>query len=94
MIIAIVNFKLPESLSAEDVTSMYEASVPRYQNLPGLIRKHYLLGDGVGGGVYLWNSRKEAEAFYGETWSTTIRERFGYDPTVAYYDSPITIENS
>ncbi|MCW9033795.1 MAG: YdhR family protein [Rhodospirillales bacterium] len=97
MIITVVNFSLPEGMSNEEAAKLFEASVPRYQDLPGLRRKHYLLGQdnktGVGGGVYLWDSREAAEAVYNEEWRKGIEARFGATPTVDYYDTPVTVEN-
>ena len=49
---------------------MFEASAPNYQNVDGLRRKHFLLSDDgrTAGGVYLWDSREQAEALYDEAW--------------------------
>ena len=93
MIVAVVRFRLPDGMSAETAKQMFEASVPRYEVLPGLMRKHYLLGDGYGGGVYLWDNLDNAKALYeGDMWRSSIRERFGAEPELSYYDSPVTID--
>ena len=59
MITAIVQFALPAPVSLQEATRMFESTAPKYQNLPGLIRKYYLRSeDGrTAGGVYLWESR-------------------------------------
>ena len=59
MITAIVQFQLPAPVSLQEATRMFESTAPKYQNLPGLIRKYYLRSeDGrTAGGVYLWESR-------------------------------------
>lgn len=97
MIIAVVQFPLPEGMSPEDATALFEASRPRYEGMTGLIRKDYLLdADGrTGGGVYLWESREAAEAVYeGGAWRDGIRTRFGGDPDIRYFDTPVSIDNS
>ena len=45
MIVAVVRFPLDPPLSSADAAELFEASAPKYQNVPGLLRKHYLLGD-------------------------------------------------
>lgn len=81
-------------MTADDVRASFEASAPTYQNLPGLLRKHYLRADdgSVGGGVYLWESREAATAVYTEEWSARLAERFGSPPVVEFFDSPVTVE--
>ncbi|MDH5558087.1 MAG: YdhR family protein, partial [Alphaproteobacteria bacterium] len=63
MITAIVNFDLPEDITAERAREMFEASAPRYETVPGLVRKYYLCDpeSRTGGGVYLWADRESAE---------------------------------
>ena len=70
MIVAVVRFPLDPPLSMVDAAALFEASAPSYQQVPGLLRKHYLVApDGsAGGGVYLWESREAAEALYDEAW--------------------------
>ena len=96
MITAIVNFNLPEGMTADQAREMFEASAPRYETVPGLLRKYYLCDSGArtGGGVYLWKDRESAEALYEGGWRATIRERFGSDPTIAWYDTPVIVDNS
>ena len=70
MIVAVVNFDLPAPLTTDEARAMFEASAPSYQNVDGLLRKHYLLADDgrSAGGVYLWESRAKAEALYDQSW--------------------------
>jgi hypothetical protein len=95
MITAIVQFKLPQPISRDEGREIFSGTAPKYRQVPGLLRKYYLLSeDGrTAGGVYLWQSRKEAEAFYNEDWRKFIREKYGSDPTVAYFESPVIVDN-
>ena len=95
MITAIVRFPLPKGTSLEMAKAMFETSVPNYQGAPGLIWKYCLYGkDGVGGGVYLWESRSAAERQYSAAWKSMIAERFGTSPEINYYETPVIVDNS
>ena len=86
-ITAIVRFALPEGKTRESATAAFEASAPLYRGVQGLIRKYYLLSeDGrTGGGVYLFNSREDAERLYDAAWRAGIRERLGAEPSIEYF---------
>lgn len=96
MITAIVNFDLPEGMTGAQAKEMFEASAPRYETVPGLVRKYYLFDaeSGTGGGVYLWQDRESADALYEGGWRDTIRERFGSDPRIAWFDTPVIVDNT
>ena len=95
MITAIVQFKLPAGTSLEQAEEAFRASAPKYRGLPGLVRKYYLYGeDGVAGGVYLWESRAAAERVYDEAWRKMIVERYGAEPSVTYFDTPVIVDNA
>ena len=63
--IVIVQFDLPKR-TEEQAIKGGTGTAPTYRNLAtkGLIRKHYLNGDAGTGGVYLWESRQAAEAWF------------------------------
>lgn len=94
MIVAVVRFPLDPPLSSAEAAAAFEASAPNYQNVPGLVRKHYLLGEGghVGGGVYLWESQAAAEALYDDAWRARLEARYGHAPSVEYYESAVTVD--
>ena len=61
----------------------------------GLIRKQFIYAeDGWAGGVYLWQSRADAEAFYSGPWLQGIRERYGMDPEIRYFHTAAVTDNS
>ena len=95
MIITITAFKLPQPIAAEEARRIYLSTAPTYQGVPGLLRKHYVLSEdgATAGGVYLWNSRAEAEALYTEAWHAFVAEKYGVEPTVIFFDSPVTVDN-
>ena len=66
-----------------------------YRDVPGLVRKAYVLSDdgATAGGVYLWKSRADAEAMYTPAWRAFVRERYGSDPSIMFFESPVIVDN-
>ena len=95
MITALVQFKLPQPVTREKAQTLFEGSAPKYRDIPGLIRKYYLLSEdgGTAGGVYLWKSRKDAEGLYTKEWENFIRDRYGAVPSITYFESPVVVDN-
>ena len=93
MITAIVRFKLPANVTLDAATELFKGSAPKYQNLPGLVRKYYLYGEGTGGGVYLWKSRADAEKVYTAEWRAMIAQRYGAEPEITFFESPVIVDN-
>lgn len=95
MIVAIVQFALPKPVSRDEAKTIFEGSAPSYQNMAGLVRKHYLLSeDGkTAGGAYTWESRAAAEAVYNDDWKALMVERYGAPPSVTYFESPVMVDN-
>jgi hypothetical protein len=95
MITAFTTFTLPKPITREEARSIFLSTAPKYRGVQGLFQKIYVLShDGTTvGGVYLWNSRPEAEAMYTESWRSFVREKYGTDPTVTYFESPVVVDN-
>ena len=95
VIIAITTYPLPKPMTLEEARRMFLSTAPRYQGITGLARKYYYLSqDGeVLGGVYLWNSRGEAEAVFNDSWRAFMRDKYGTDPSVEYFDCPVVVDN-
>jgi hypothetical protein len=95
MITAIVRFPLPAGTSAAQAKAAFERSVPAFRNAPGLVRKYYLFGEGpVGGGVYLWESREAAERLYTAEWRRGLAERYGSEPEILFFETPVIVDNA
>lgn len=95
MITAIVRFKAPPGADLAKATELFKGTAPKYQGMPGLVRKYYLFGeDGTAGGVYLWESREAAERVYNDEWRKTLTERYGAAPEISYYESPVIVDNT
>ncbi len=92
--IVIVQFDPPKR-TEEQAVKGGTASAPIYRNLAakGLIRKDYINGDAGTGGVYLWDSRAAAEAWFTEARIAELTERFGARPRLTWYDTHVTVDN-
>ena len=95
MTVVFTSFTLTKPMTREEARSTFLSTAPKYRGVAGLLRKHYVLSqDGATvGGVYLWNSRREAEAMYTESWRAFVREKYGTDPAVTYFESAVTVDN-
>jgi hypothetical protein len=95
MITAVVTFKLPHGFTRQQYLENAQKAAPRFQAMPGLIRKQFLFNAerGVGGGVYLWETRDAAEACYAGAWRDNLRTIYGVEPEITYFDSPVVVDN-
>ena len=93
--IVIVQFDLPKR-TEEQAIKGGTGTAPIYRDLgtKGLIRKDYLNGDSGTGGVYLWESRQAAEAWYTEERLADLTKRFGVRPRLTWYDTHVTVDNT
>jgi len=96
MITAIVRFKLPPTVKLADAAELFKGTAPKYRQLSGLVRKYYLYnGDtGIGGGVYLWESREAADRVYTAEWKQTLAARYGAEPEITYFETPVVVDNA
>src|SRR5262249_3299396 len=94
MITTLVQFQPPSPVSLAEATRRFEA--PKYQKLPGLIRKYYIRSeDGhIVGGVYLWQKRQAAERLYSAEWRERVEKLYGAKPAITWFDSPVVVDNS
>ena len=94
MFIAIVQIPMTKRPRDAAVDSARK-SAPTYTALgaKGLVRKYYLFGEGQGGGVYLWKSRADAEKVYTAEWRRMIADRYGAEPEITFFESPVIVDN-
>lgn len=95
MITVIVTFKLPDPISVAQARALFESTAPRYREVSGLIRKYYALAEdgGTAGGVYLWESRAQAEALYTDEWRAFVRGKYGSEPALVWLHTPVVVDN-
>ena len=95
MITVITRFAVPTSIDASQMRAAFAQIAPAFRNVPGLIRKQFLLSaDGhTAGGVYLWEQEEAARNFMQQRVGPMIREKYKVEPTIEYYHSPVVVEN-
>jgi hypothetical protein len=95
MITVFTTFTLPEPITREEARSIFLSTAPSYQGVAGLLRKTYVLSQdgGTVGGVYLWQSRAAAAAMYTDAWYAFVREKYGTEAVVTYFESPVMVDN-
>jgi heme-degrading monooxygenase HmoA len=94
MIGVLVQFRNPTPRTVEEAAADWSTHGPRYETLPGFVRKHFLMtpdGDKVGG-FYLWDSREKADAYYNAEWFARITAYAGAEPSVTYFEVPAVID--
>lgn len=94
MITAIVQYRLPPNIDQSACAAHFRNIAPGFRAVPGLLRKQFIHAEnGWAGGVYLWRSRADAEAFYSGPWLDGIRERYGMDPEIRYFHTAAITDN-
>jgi hypothetical protein len=92
--IVVVQFDLPKRTEEQAVKGATStAAIYRGLAAKGLIRKDYLNGDAGTGGVYLWETRASAEAWFTEERIVELTRRFGVRPKLTWYDTHVTVDN-
>lgn len=94
MICEIVTFDIV-GLGRDEVLALYDKTLDRWRDWPGLIRKTYLYDEagGRGGGIYLWESRAAAEGAHDADWCAMAERLYGSAPRFDIYEVPLVVEN-
>ena len=95
MITAIVQFDLPPDVDRQKAEETFQRIAPLYRDMEGLIHKYFCFSEeGKGAGIYLWESREAAEKVYGGIWRERIRELYGVEPEIQYYEPLLIVDNA
>ncbi|MBS0301859.1 MAG: monooxygenase [Proteobacteria bacterium] len=92
--IVICHFPLPAP-SEEQLIEIAKKSASKFRQLGGrgLISKDYVRNEHGAGGVYVWESRAAAQAWFTEDKLTEYTKIFGARPTLTWYDANLTVDN-
>jgi hypothetical protein len=95
MITAVVKILLSKPISSEEALRAFESTAPIYKGLRGLLRKYYLRSeDGrYVGGVYVWETRADAEAVYTTEWKARVKQLYGAEPEISWFETPLIVDN-
>ena len=94
LVTVVVAVPTPPSADRAKIEAGIKASVPRYQKMPGLVKKYFTIGEGTFGGVYLFETRAAAQAAFSEAWKAQVVASYGAAPSVTYFDVPLVLENA
>lgn len=90
----LVVVKTPQGITRAQIEGGFKQAVPTYQKVPGLIRKYFTVNGTGFGGMYLWESRAAAEAWYSPAWAAQCKARYGSACELVWFDTPIQIEGA
>lgn len=94
MIIELVTFDRPEGFSERDLLEDGRSTVSQWQSNRELVRKLFATNDqGQVAGIYTWPSREAAQAAHDAAWIERFRTRTGREPSFAYWDVFMVIDN-
>jgi hypothetical protein len=96
MIVTITTFQLPNPATLAEITKTFQSTAPKYQGIPGLIRKTYFMSeDGRrAGGIYVWESREAADNVYTPEWRKFVEGKYGTPPLIEYLHAPVEVDNT
>lgn len=96
MITEYVLFRLPPGITREEVVAGMHEVAPRWRAEPNLVRKTFVYDPPAGqaGAFYLWTDRASAEAAHDEAWRQRIRDAYGSEPEIRYFETPLVVDNA
>jgi hypothetical protein len=91
--IAMVEVPRPWYAPRGVIVDRMRQSVPTYAAAPGLLEKHFTLSDQrTLGGLYRWDARASADAFFNDAWRARILAQYGEAAAMAWFDSPLALD--
>lgn len=88
----LVEIPIPAGISRERLEAEYQAAIPVYQKVPGLLRKHFIVTDRkTFGGVYLWRDDASAKAWFTPAWHQRVKATYGQEARIEWFDTPILL---
>ena len=88
-------YAVPPRLTEAAIRELFADVAGNYLDVPGLIRKYFGYGEGATSvvGIYLWESREAADAFYSPEWMAGVTERWGAAPRKSEWVVPVVAES-
>jgi hypothetical protein len=96
MITEYVLFDLPAGITRDEVVAGMHEVAPRWQKEGKLVRKTFIYDPqaNVAGAFYLWEDRASAERAHDDAWRQRIRDSYGSEPRIRYFDTPLVVDNA
>lgn len=89
-------YAVPPNLDESAIREQFQAVAGNYLGVPGLIRKYFGFTDDAASviGIYLWETKEAAEAFYSQEWMAGVTERWGAAPVRQEWVVPVVAESA
>jgi hypothetical protein len=88
----VVSIPVPAGVTRQDLIDGFNAAVPTYRAVPGLLRKYFTLtDDGRFGGVYLWDREASARRWFDDAWQARVRQTYGAPAVIEWFDTPVLL---
>ena len=90
------DYEVPKGQSADAIAELFVKTADIYIGVPGLIRKYFGHSDDLRSvvGIYLWESKAHADAFYSPEWIAGVKSRWGSLPAKAEWVVPQVVESA
>jgi hypothetical protein len=88
-------YAMPPGQSAEQITELFAKVAHIYVGVPGLVRKYFGFSEDRLSvvGIYLWESKAHADAFYSPEWVAGVKSRWGSMPAKTEWIVPQVVES-
>lgn len=90
--IAIVRFAPKEEMSPEEYKASLQKMMPMFEEAPGLHRKYFCSTESGSAGIYEWQTREHAEAFYDKV-GQQLMQQIASDYTVELLSANARLDN-
>jgi hypothetical protein len=89
-------YQVPSSLDEPAIRSLFDQVAGNYLGVPGLVRKYFGFTEDAQQviGIYLWETKEAADAFYSPEWMAGVTERWGAAPLKQEWTVPVVAETT
>ena len=89
-------YAVPAKLNEPAIRELFESVAGNYLGVPGLVRKYFGFNDDATEviGIYLWETKEAADAFYSDEWMAGVTERWGAAPIKQEWVVPVVAESA
>lgn len=93
VVATLVSVTTPPGITRARLIQEFQQSIPVYQKVPGLLRKHFTLTDDAKsfGGIYFWKDQASAQQWFSDTWKDRVRKTYGADASIEWFDVPVVL---
>jgi hypothetical protein len=88
-------YTTPPDLTETAIRNQFDNVAGNYLGVPGLIRKYFGFSEDASSviGIYLWETKDAADAFYSDEWLAGVTERWGAAPVKQEWIVPVVAES-